>query len=82
MRTHQYSAFQRHDSLSGISGNGSTWRGFWKKLGRLLPYMWPTNAPQLQLRVIFCIFLLVGRLGYVRRGVGLATVYSILPVSI
>jgi hypothetical protein len=55
LRTHQYSAFQRQESP-----NASTWRGFWKKLGRLLPYMWPSNSPLLQLRVVFCLLLLIG----------------------
>ena len=38
---------------------GSTWSGFWLKLRRLLPYMWPSDNPWLQLRVVFCVLLLI-----------------------
>ena len=38
---------------------GSTWAGFWMKMRKLLPYMWPSNNPWLQLRVVFCVLLLI-----------------------
>jgi hypothetical protein len=46
--------------IGSFRSHSSFWHGFWGKLGRLLPYMCPTNAPQLQLRVIFCLLLLIG----------------------
>lgn len=29
---------------------GTTWKGFWDKLTRLMPYMWPSHHSGLQLR--------------------------------
>jgi len=60
--THQYSTFTRQSSAEpeeGTASQGSTWRGFWGKLKRLLPYMWPSNSPLLQLRVMACFVLLI-----------------------
>jgi len=61
---HQYTSFrqenqdQEEQEISSAS-NGSTWKGFWSKLLKLLPYMWPRNNPLLQLRVLICVILLV-----------------------
>jgi len=41
------------------SKDGSTWAGVWGKLTRLIPYMWPAKSASLQLRVIFCVLLIV-----------------------
>ena len=40
---------------------GSTWRGLYKKLATLLPYIWPKKSVALQIRVIFCFVLLIGK---------------------
>jgi len=37
----------------------STWAGVWGKITRLIPYMWPARSSSLQLRVIFCVLLIV-----------------------
>jgi ATP-binding cassette, subfamily B (MDR/TAP), member 6 len=37
---------------------GSTFRNFWQKIGRLMPYMWPKKDCALQMRVAFCFILL------------------------
>jgi ATP-binding cassette, subfamily B (MDR/TAP), member 6 len=37
---------------------GSTFRNFWKKIGRLMPYMWPKRDCALQMRVGFCFVIL------------------------
>ena len=42
-----------------IPNTGSTWSGFWIKLRRLLPFIWPSDNPWLQLQVVFCVFLLI-----------------------
>ena len=62
--THQYANLppprepQEHgNSDTRSASDGSTWRNFWRKLGRLLPYMWPTNSPLLQLQVSLQIFI-------------------------
>jgi len=61
--THQYTTFrqnsQEQEQQEGSASEGSTWRGFWTKLMKLLPYMWPSNSPMLQLRVLACLLLLV-----------------------
>uniref|UniRef100_A0A3B4GJZ7 ATP-binding cassette sub-family B member 6 n=1 Tax=Pundamilia nyererei TaxID=303518 RepID=A0A3B4GJZ7_9CICH len=36
----------------------STWKGFWKKVRLLVPYMWPQGNKFLQLLVLFCLGLL------------------------
>jgi len=41
------------------SKDGSTWAGAWGKLTRLIPYMWPAKSASLQLRVIFCVLLII-----------------------
>lgn len=46
-------------SLLGRSEeNQSTWKGFWKKVRLLVPYMWPQGNKFLQLLVLFCLGLL------------------------
>jgi len=45
--------------LGGVEKDGSTWAGVWGKLTRLIPYMWPAKSASLQLRVIFCVLLIV-----------------------
>ena len=55
-RNHQQ--FQETSNTS--ASEGSTWRGFWGKVGKLLPYMWPKKAPMLQFQVVLCVLLLVG----------------------
>ena len=40
---------------------GSTWRNLFKKIKILLPYIWPKKSAMLQLRVIFCFILLIGK---------------------
>jgi len=65
--THQYSNFreegaeqEEQEQEQPVSASeGSTWRGFWSKLMKLLPYMWPSKSPLLQLRVLACLLLLV-----------------------
>merc|ERR1719334_86490 len=59
-----YSNF-RHESnrepreeVQDSASEGSTWKGFWKKMIKLLPYMWPRNSPLLQLKVIACVVLI------------------------
>jgi len=51
-----------YSNLGAMSNteSGSTWRGFWVKICKLLPYMWPKNSRSLQLRVVFCVILLIG----------------------
>eukprot|EP00090_Calanus_glacialis_P022325 TRINITY_DN34462_c0_g1_i1.p1 TRINITY_DN34462_c0_g1~~TRINITY_DN34462_c0_g1_i1.p1 ORF type:complete len:830 (-),score=268.04 TRINITY_DN34462_c0_g1_i1:176-2665(-) len=61
--THQYSNFRQENQEQEVevesASEGSTWKGFWSKLIKLLPYMWPKNSPLLQLRVLACILLIV-----------------------
>ncbi|CAH1132045.1 unnamed protein product [Ceutorhynchus assimilis] len=38
--------------------NQSTWRGFWKKIKTLSPFLWPKKSCVLQTRVIICFILL------------------------
>ncbi|XP_030748439.1 ATP-binding cassette sub-family B member 6, mitochondrial-like isoform X2 [Sitophilus oryzae] len=38
--------------------NKSTWRGLWKKIKTLSPFLWPKMSFILQTRVIFCFILL------------------------
>jgi len=45
--------------LGGVEKDGSTWAGAWGKLTRLIPYMWPAKSASLQLRVIFCVLLII-----------------------
>lgn len=53
-------------SQSRSSSQGSTWRNTWKKLGILLPFMWPKKSLMLQGCVIICILiLLAGRVANV-----------------
>jgi len=64
---HQYSTFrqdsqeqeEQEELVVGSASQGSTWRGFWRKLMKLLPYMWPKNSPLLQLKVMLCVLLMV-----------------------
>ena len=61
--THQYSSFGRPDTNNGededrSASDGSTWRNLWRKLMKLLPYMWPKNSPLLQLQLIICFLIL------------------------
>ena len=42
------------------ASDGSTWRGLWRKLAVLLPYLWPKKSLLLQLNVILCFLLLAG----------------------
>ena len=61
--THQYSSFDRPDTNNGededrSASDGSTWRNLWRKLMKLLPYMWPKNSPLLQLQLIICFLIL------------------------
>jgi len=39
--------------------NQSTWSGIVDKLSKLLPYLWPKRSSSLQLRVLFCVLLLI-----------------------
>jgi len=57
----QYSNFVQEDPNPSQSSTseGSTWRGFGGKLARLLPYMWPKQAPLLQFQVLLCIGLVI-----------------------
>lgn len=41
------------------ASSSSAWNNFFSKLRTLLPFVWPKNAPSLQLRVLIC-FLLLG----------------------
>jgi len=50
---------EKQNADGKLPTKGSAWTGFWMKLKRLLPYMWPSNSPWLQLRVVFCIILLI-----------------------
>ena len=50
---------EKQSEKKKIPTTGSTWSGFWIKLRRLLPFMWPSDNPWLQLRVVFCVFLLI-----------------------
>merc|ERR1712012_262681 len=45
--------------LGGVEKDESTWAGVWGKITRLIPYMWPARSSSLQLRVIFCVLLIV-----------------------
>eukprot|EP00095_Tigriopus_kingsejongensis_P008735 maker-scaffold683_size112676-snap-gene-0.16 protein:Tk08735 transcript:maker-scaffold683_size112676-snap-gene-0.16-mRNA-1 annotation:"atp-binding cassette sub-family b member mitochondrial isoform x1" len=69
-QTHDY-LFGDHSDIEAILPDGeggprnqdiqrSTWQGLWKKLGILLPYMWPKRSFGLQLRVLLCLLLLAG----------------------
>lgn len=40
--------------------NRSTWANGWRKIRTLAPFLWPKKSIALQLRVIFCIGLLLG----------------------
>lgn len=50
-----------HFKGEGLSGTptSSTWNQFAKKVRILVPFIWPRKSMQLQLRVIFCLALLV-----------------------
>lgn len=41
------------------SGQPSTWASAWKKLKMVWPYVWPKGYCLMQLRVLFCVFLLI-----------------------
>ena len=69
--THQYSTFggRRGNGVAGREGDtsdegeqsaseGSTWRNFWRKIWKLLPFMWPKSRPLLQLQLFICFLLL------------------------
>jgi len=64
----QYSSFRQENQdqeeeeeelVVGSASEGSTWKGFWRKLIKLLPFMWPKNSPLLQLKVLICVVLMV-----------------------
>lgn len=44
--------------LGRTEGSQSTWKGFWKKIRLLVPYMWPRGSIPLQLLVVICLGLL------------------------
>ncbi|XP_051284191.1 ATP-binding cassette sub-family B member 6 [Dicentrarchus labrax] len=44
--------------LGRTEENESTWKGFWKKVRLLAPYMWPRGNVVLQLLVLLCLGLL------------------------
>ncbi|XP_048861851.1 ATP-binding cassette sub-family B member 6-like [Brienomyrus brachyistius] len=44
--------------LGGSPQSQSTWQGFRKKFGLLIPYMWPRGSFLLQALVLFCVCLL------------------------
>lgn len=48
----------RQSLLGRSEENQSTWKGFWKKVRLLVPYMWPQGNKFLQLLVLFCLGLL------------------------
>ena len=48
------------ETANTSASEGSTWKGFWGKLCKLLPFMWPKNSPLLQFQVVLCILLLIG----------------------
>ena len=50
---------EKQSEKKKLPTTGSTWSGFWLKLRRLLPYMWPSDNPWLQMRVVFCVLLLI-----------------------
>jgi len=54
-----YSNMNTTQRYPDSASEGSTWRGLWKKIGIVLPYMWPKSSPLLQLRLLFCIILLI-----------------------
>ena len=57
----QYSNFvQESPDPPSSASQGSTWRGLWAKLARLLPFMWPRGSPLLQAKVVLCLLLLAG----------------------
>ena len=47
---------------------GSTWRNLFKKIRILLPYIWPKKSTMLQIRVIFCFILLIGKIFFFKYG--------------
>ncbi|CAI2349196.1 unnamed protein product [Caenorhabditis sp. 36 PRJEB53466] len=50
-------------STSGYSRQDSAWNNLSKKVVMVAPYIWPTKSLALQMRVVFCLFLLIiGRL--------------------
>ncbi|CAB04947.3 Heavy metal tolerance factor 1 [Caenorhabditis elegans] len=50
-------------NFSGCSSRESAWNNLSKKVVTVAPYIWPTKSISLQLRVVFCLFLLIiGRL--------------------
>lgn len=65
---HQYNTFRNDNQaqeeeeqlVETSASEGSTWKGFWKKLMKLLPFMWPKNSPLLQIRVLLCVLLMIG----------------------
>ena len=42
----------------------STWSNLWIKLKVLFPYLWPTGHPWLQVRVVFCVLLVLSLRGF------------------
>ncbi|KAF1762053.1 hypothetical protein GCK72_010315 [Caenorhabditis remanei] len=50
-------------NCSGFSSRESAWNNLSKKVVKVAPYIWPTKSITLQLRVVFCLFMLImGRL--------------------
>ncbi|XP_076254265.1 ATP-binding cassette sub-family B member 6-like [Rhynchophorus ferrugineus] len=56
--------FRLNDSTRAVptnrNDNPSTWNNFWKKMGVLMPFMWPKKDMCLQFRVLVCFLLLAG----------------------
>lgn len=42
---------------------GTTWRGMWEKTRMLWPYMWPKKNVLHQLRIVFCLLILIAARG-------------------
>jgi len=61
LHPHQYQHAQQFAPMEERPAvqSASTWSGFFSKIGRLLPYMWPKNSPLLQFRVLVCVLLLI-----------------------
>ena len=50
---------EKQKKSSKVPTTGSAWSGFWLKLKKLLPFMWPSKHPLLQLRVALCVALII-----------------------
>lgn len=60
--SYPYNAHQRLDEENATNGDtlhrGSAFRNAFKKLRKLLPYLWPKKDVVLQITVLLCILLL------------------------